>query len=134
MTISLPNWEVPERSVGIWQILSPVRSWTGGVTGLNWLIRRTLRAGDTARGRRTHALPNPIGADEILYHDKVMCAVNQPRKAKNLKTGEYQDGEVANGEIGMAVGWPARKGPPRAVGGVLNTTRVVKIGGSNRVF
>jgi hypothetical protein len=36
-----------------------------------------------------------------------MCAVNQPRKAKNLGTGEYQDGEVANGEIG----WPARKGP-----------------------
>ena len=69
-----------------WQILSRVRSRTGGVGGLNWLIRRTWRADDTARARRTHALPNPIGADEILYHDKVMCAVNQPRKAKNLGT------------------------------------------------
>ncbi|HEY5984815.1 MAG TPA: hypothetical protein VIV12_00330 [Streptosporangiaceae bacterium] len=39
---------------------------------------------------------------------------HQPRKAKNLATGQYQGGDVANGEIGMAVGWPTRKG--RALG------------------
>lgn len=97
-----------------WQILSPVRSRTGGVTGLNRLIRRTWRAGDAAHARRALALPSPLGADEILFHDKVMCADNQPHKAKNIATGQYQPGEVANGEIGMAVGWPAKHG--RALG------------------
>ena len=95
-----------------WQILSPVRSRAGGVTGLNRLIRQTWRAGDSARARQAHGLPSPMGADEILFHDKVMCAYNQPRKAKNIETGQYQGGEVANGEIGMAVGWPQKNGRP----------------------
>jgi hypothetical protein len=51
-----------------------------------------------------------MGADEVLFHDKVMCVDNQPWKAKNIEKDEYQSGEVANGEIGMAVGWPKKKG------------------------
>ena len=101
-----------------WQILSPVRSRVGGVAGLNRLIRRTWRGGDSARARQTRALPNPIGADEILFHDKVMCADNQPRKAKDIRTGQYQGGEVANGEIGMAVGWPTKSGRALGLSGI----------------
>lgn len=110
-----------------WQILSPVRSRAGGVTGLNRVIRQVWRAGDSARARRTHSLPSPMGADEILFHDKVMCADNQPRKAKNFKTGQYQGGEVANGEIGMAVGSEGvaaeERTPARALGRVLDPAR-----------
>jgi hypothetical protein len=56
------------------------------------------------------AFPNPMGADEVLFYDKVMCVHNHPRKTKNLEEDEYQRGEVANGEIGMAVGWPKKNG------------------------
>jgi hypothetical protein len=93
-----------------WQILSPVRSRAGGVAGLNRLIRRSWRAGDADLARRTRAFPGPLGADEVLFHDKVMCAGNHPRKAKNIGTGQYLSGDVANGEIGMAVGWPKKNG------------------------
>lgn len=94
-----------------WQILSPVRSRPGGISGLNHLIRRTWRAGDAATARRTPAFPSPMGADEVLFHDKVMCADNQYRlKVKNIATGKFEDGEAANGEIGMAVGWPKKNG------------------------
>lgn len=93
-----------------WQILSPVRSRTGGISGLNRLVRRTWRAGDAALAHRSRAFPNPMGADEVLFHDKVMCVENRPRKAKNIGTGDYENGDVANGEIGMAVGWPKKHG------------------------
>ncbi len=93
-----------------WQILSPVRSRTGGVVGLNRLIRRTWRAGEAAFAHRNRVFPNPMGADEVLFHDKVMCAENRPLKAKNITTGNYETADVANGEIGMAVGWPKKNG------------------------
>jgi len=98
-----------------WQILSPVRSRPGGVAGLNRLVRRTWRGGDATIARRERVFPNPMGADEILFHDKVMCADNLYRlKPKNFDTGEREEGDAANGEIGMAVGWPKKQG--RGVG------------------
>jgi hypothetical protein len=51
-----------------------------------------------------------MGADEVLFHDKVMCIENRARKAKNIGTGQHDDADVANGEIGMAVGWPKKNG------------------------
>lgn len=107
-----PSFEFGEGGVGAeqWQILTPVRSRTGGVEELNRLVRRTWRAGDTAIARSKHVFPNPMGADEVLFHDKVMCVANHPRKAKNFHDGSAESGDVANGEIGMAVGWPKKNG------------------------
>jgi hypothetical protein len=78
------------------------------------LIRLTWRPGDAAFARAHDAFPNPIGADEVLFHDKVMCISNHDRQAKDIELGKYEDGDVANGEIGMVVGWPKKYG--RGVG------------------
>jgi hypothetical protein len=93
-----------------WQLLSPVRSRPGGVAGLNRLVRRTWRAGDASFARRSHKLPPPAGADEILFHDKVMVGYNHGRDAERVVDGQRLKAEVANGEIGMAVLWAGRKG------------------------
>jgi hypothetical protein len=95
-----------------WQLLSPVRSRPGGVSGLNRLVRRTWRRGETARARDAEDFPSPMGADEILAYDKVMCVDNHDRGARRPPDRTDLDGEVANGEIGMAVGWPKRNGRP----------------------
>jgi hypothetical protein len=51
-----------------------------------------------------------LGADEILFHDKVMVRQNLPRKAGRVADGSKTAGEVANVEIGMAVWWAGDKG------------------------
>jgi len=95
-----------------WQILTPVRSRPGGVSGLNRLVRRTWRSGDATLVRRMwRVFPPPIGADEVLFHDKVMCVRNHHhRKAYEVASGKNVEGDVANGEIGMAVHWAKNKG------------------------
>jgi ATP-dependent exoDNAse (exonuclease V) alpha subunit len=93
-----------------WQILSPVRSRPGGILGLNRLVRRTWRAGDTTVARKSRKLPAPMGADEILFHDKVMCIANHGRDGWILDAREKERRDVANGEIGMAVEWFKAKG------------------------
>ena len=107
-----PSFEFGKGGLGAeqWQILSPVRSRPGGIAGLNRLVRRTWRSGDATLAHRNQVFPNPMGADEVLFHDKVMCVVNRPRKARNITAGTYQDADVANGEIGMAVAWPKKSG------------------------
>ena len=86
-----------------WQILSPVRSRPGGVVGLNRRVRQTWRAGDATAARRSRKLPSPMGADEVLFNDKVMCLSNHRREAWIVDDRKKRDGEVANGEIGIAV-------------------------------
>jgi AAA domain/UvrD-like helicase C-terminal domain len=93
-----------------WQILTPVRSRPGGVSGLNRLVRLKWRAGDATRARKSWKLPPPMGADEILFYDKVMCVTNHQREAWQVAEGKKRAGDVANGEIGMAVHWAGRKG------------------------
>jgi len=82
--------------------------------GLNRLVRHRWRLGDAATARAKRVFPPPLGADEVLFHDKVMCAENRSQKALDVAAGKRHPGEVANGEIGMAVGWPKQKG--RGVG------------------
>lgn len=91
-----------------WQILSPVRSREGGIAGLNTLVRRTWRPGDAARQQSAKWMPNPLGADQVLVGDKTMCLVNRRREAWDVDAGAKLDGEVANGEIGVATGWPKK--------------------------
>lgn len=94
-----------------WQLLSPVRHREGGVVGLNRLVRRTWRSGDATVARRSRVLPPPMGADEILFHDKVMCVQNHGREGWDVSAREkVVDGEVANGEIGMVTHWKDRDG------------------------
>jgi hypothetical protein len=94
--------------VECWQMLSPVKSRPGGVIGLNQLVRRTWRTGDAAQAVRSWKIPPPLGGDEILFHDKVMCGVNHRREAQDAARQKL-DAEVANGEIGMAVSWWKQK-------------------------
>lgn len=89
-----------------WQILSPVRSRDGGVAGLNTLVRRTWRPGDAARQHKEKWMPNPLGADQVLAGDKTMCLVNDRRQAWDVGARSKLNGEIANGEVGIAVGWP----------------------------
>ena len=94
-----------------WQILSPVRTRPGGVKGLNEAVRKTWRPGDVGRAIRSFKLPPPLGADQVLFFDKVMCVANHPRDAWSVASRQKLKRQpVANGEIGMAVHWHQRKG------------------------
>jgi hypothetical protein len=98
----------------VWQVLTPVRARPGGVTQINRLVRRSWRAGDAHRARSNYKLPPPMGPDELLFHDKVICLDNEYRAtAWNYGKATKVDGTYANGEIGMAVGWPTQdRGKP----------------------
>lgn len=93
-----------------WQLLTPVRSRPGGVAQLNRLVRRGWRAGDSAAALRSKSFPNPFGADEVLFADKVLSTVNLPKKTYDPDTKEKASGYVANGEIGLVTGWVSDKG------------------------
>ena len=102
-----------------WQILSPVRSAAHGVPDLNRLIHKQFRQamiGATRREGWKRKYPKPMGAEEIVYGDKVINLVNtdpnlswnKHRKIYPAKDSAY----IANGEIGMAVGFFWKKGLP----------------------
>ena len=102
-----------------WQILSPVRSAAHGVPDLNRLIHKQFRQAmiDAARKQGwKRKYPKPMGAEEIVYGDKVINLVNtdpslswnKHRKVYPAKDSAY----IANGEIGMAVGFFLKKGLP----------------------
>ncbi|KAA0889843.1 AAA family ATPase [Oryzomonas rubra] len=102
-----------------WQILSPVRAAACGVQNLNRLVHKQFRQEmiDASRRRgykRKH--PKPMGPEEIVYGDKVInldntdpsLPWNRHRKVYPNKSNPY----IANGEIGMAVGFFWKKGLP----------------------
>ena len=102
-----------------WQILSPVRSAAHGVPDLNRFIHKQFRQTmiDAAREvgwRRKY--PKPMGAEEIVYGDKVINLVNtDPKLWWNKHRKVYpakDDAYIANGEIGMAVGFFRKRGRP----------------------
>ena len=112
------NLSAAERAES-WQILSPVRSAAHGVPDLNRLIHKQFRQPmvDAARqeGWR-RKIPKPMGSEEIVYGDKVINLVNtDPRLSSNKHRKVYpekDDPYIANGEIGMAVGFFRKKGLP----------------------
>lgn len=101
-----------------WQILSPVRSAAHGVPELNRLVHKRFRQPliDASRKERNRKFPKPMGADEIVYADKVINLVNtNPALPWNKHRNVYptkNDAYIANGEIGMAVGFFWKKGLP----------------------
>ena len=102
-----------------WQILSPVRSAAHGVPDLNRLIHKKFRQTmiDAARKKgRQRKYPKPMGPEEIVYGDKVINLVNtNPDLHWNKHRKVYpekDDAYIANGEIGMAVGFFWKKDLP----------------------
>ena len=103
-----------------WQILSPVRSAAHGVPDLNRFIHKQFRQAmiDASRKegwQRKH--PKPMGPEEIVYGDKVINLVNtDPGLPWNKHRKVYPEKDaaayIANGEIGMVVGFFRRKGLP----------------------
>jgi len=102
-----------------WQILSPVRSAAHGVPDLNRLIHKQFRQPLIDASRQEgwqRKFPMPMGSEEIVYGDKVINLVNTnpalPWNRHRKVYPEKDDAYIANGEIGMAVGFFRRKGLP----------------------
>jgi hypothetical protein len=111
------NFGAAAKSEG-WQILSPVRAGPHGVPDLNRLIHKQFRQDqvEASRKDRYRKYPKPMGPEEIVYGDKVINLENtdprlpwyRHRKVYPAKDAPY----IANGEIGMVVGFFWRKGLP----------------------
>ncbi|MES1243724.1 MAG: AAA family ATPase [Acidobacteriota bacterium] len=102
-----------------WQILSPVRSAAHGVPDLNRLIHKRFRQPLIDASRKAgwqRKFPKPMGSEEIVYGDKVINLVNtNPALPWNRHRKVYPEKEtpyIANGEIGMAVGFFWKRGLP----------------------
>ncbi len=102
-----------------WQILSPVRSATYGVPDLNRLLHKQFRQPLIDASRKEgwqRKFPKPMGGEQIVYGDKVINVLNtNPRLPWNRHRKVYpekNDAYIANGEIGMAVGFFWKKGLP----------------------
>ena len=102
-----------------WQILSPVRSAAHGVPDLNRLIHKQFRQAMIDAARKPgwkRKYPKPMGAEEIVYGDKVINLVNtDPSLSWNRHRKVYparDNAYIANGEIGMAVGFFWKRGLP----------------------
>ena len=102
-----------------WQILSPVRSSAHGVPDLNRLIHKHFRRKMIDVSRQPgwqRKFPKPMGAEEIVYGDKVINLVNTnpalPRFKHRTVYPPKDDAYIANGEIGMTVGYFWKRGKP----------------------
>lgn len=102
-------------SIEDWQILSPLRGMPFGVGDMNRQIHERFRVGfmDLATRQRYRKVPRPVGAEQIVYGDKVINLKNQQRDKVYPTAGAIH--YIANGEIGVVVGqWRTRnmKRPP----------------------
>lgn len=92
-----------------WQILSPVRNRTHGVSEINRLIHQKfkgayVRSSKSRKNKGKRA--QPAGTEEIVWGDKVINIQNQSLGAWNAIDAEKEDGYLANGEIGLLVQTP----------------------------
>lgn len=90
------------RAIEAWQILSPLRGMPFGVNDINRQIHERFRSTlvEFASRHRYRKVPKPLGAERIVYGDKVINLGNHRRDAYP-KEGAI--GYLANGEIGIAV-------------------------------
>ena len=105
-----------EDAVEKWQILSPVRALTHGVSEINRLIHRHFRAEMVQFAREKYLIPKPMGMEQLVYGDKVINVRNHNRRGVYPTDGA--SAYIANGEIGIAVGQfktKAMKGRPWAL-------------------
>ena len=114
--IDAENWKASEN----WQILSATRIQPFGTDELNRVIQCRFRANMLRQARDPKSRwPAPMGDQEIVYHDKVMQTVNQPKWLPKDALGLRF---VANGEIGIITNaWKGRDGKPDNVKVVFST-------------
>ena len=94
-----------------WQVLSPIKGEAAGTIILNRLIQRgfrpEMRKLAATEDRRYAKIPRPMGADGIVYGDKVINLRNHRRRwvfPEKPNDGTEPLKYVANGEIGIVTG------------------------------
>jgi ATP-dependent exoDNAse (exonuclease V) alpha subunit len=91
--------------VDLWQILSPLRGMPFGVSDINRQIHERFRRNFLElASRQWRPIPKPLGAERIVYGDKVINLGNHRRDGKRVYPQEGAIGYLANGEIGITVG------------------------------
>ena len=89
-------------SIEEWQLLSPVKGHVHGTVAINRYFHEKYRKSKVYEFKGAYWKPNPLGTNEIVYGDKVICIQNlrdkdaYPAKQKNF---------IANGEVGLVVGY-----------------------------
>jgi len=102
------------KAVDAWQILSPLRGMPFGVGDINRQIHERFRTGflELATRQWNRSIPKPMGAERIVYGDKVINLGNHRRDGFKVYPKEGAIGYLANGEIGIAVGlWKTKSSP-----------------------
>ena len=91
-------------SIENWQILSPLRHGLEGVDAINRSIQQKFRFRRrmNAKTRSNRKIPRPFGPQEIIYGDKVINVINQPRN--KVYPQPPGGGYIANGDLGVVVG------------------------------
>ena len=96
-----------------WQILTPLRGSPIGVEDVNRQIHKRFRAGFlklATQQQYSRPIPKPMGAEQIVYGDKVINLSNHRRN--NAYPSQDALNYLANGEIGVAVGqWKTKAYP-----------------------
>lgn len=101
-------------TIETWQILSPLRGMPFGVGAINRQIHEKFRAGflKLASEPMFRSIPKPLGAERIVYGDKVINLRNHRRDGRRVYPTEGALGYLANGEIGITVGlWLSGRNP-----------------------
>ena len=101
-------------AVDAWQILSPLRGMPFGVGDINRQIHERFRSDFLElASRQWTSIPKPLGAERIVYGDKVINLSNHRRNGFKIYPKEGGLGYLANGEIGITVGQWKTRGSPR---------------------
>lgn len=100
-------------NVEAWQILSPLRGMTFGVSDINRQIHERFRKGFLGLASSwQRSIPQAMGAERVVYGDKVINLSNHSRGGNKVYPKDGALGYLANGEIGIAVGqWKTRGFP-----------------------
>lgn len=98
------NFGSDPKKIEDWQILSAYRNDAAiGTATINRYIHEKFRSQDmmTLRDCKVRGTRNLLGADGIVYGDKVINIRNQKLKCYNAQIRSAEDGYVANGEVGI---------------------------------
>lgn len=102
--------------VEAWQILTPLRGMPFGVGDINRFIHEKFRRSIVEfASRPLRSIPKPLGAERIVYGDKVINLSNHKRNGKKVFPSDGALGYLANGEIGVAVGMWRSRGNPKVL-------------------
>ena len=92
-----------------WQILTPVRQKPWGVDEINRVLHQRFRAATLEYARRhpfKRKIPKPLGAQQLIYGDKVINNRNQrPHDDRIYDPKNLGVKYLANGEIGLVTGF-----------------------------